>query len=116
MDPNATFVIAGGLGGIGHVTKPVDELQSKGVRVETPACDIRDLERTRETFGKLMPEMPSTKGALQMSIVDCLFDDLEYDDWSIAVRCKTVRLWSARGRCNGTGWTPFWSLSFGIGS
>ncbi|KAK9446318.1 putative polyketide synthase [Metarhizium brunneum] len=57
------------------------------MRVETPACDITDLERTRETFGKLMPEMPPIKGALQMSIVvwDCLFNDLEYDDWSIAV-------------------------------
>ncbi|KAG8412207.1 Type I Iterative PKS [Metarhizium acridum] len=95
MDSNATFVIAGGLGGIGRATarwmadrgaknlilvsrfgvrtdsaqKLVDELQSKGVRVETPACDVTDLEGMRETFGKLMPEMPPIKGALQMSVI-----------------------------------------------
>ncbi|KID86033.1 Beta-ketoacyl synthase [Metarhizium guizhouense ARSEF 977] len=109
-DPNARFVIAGGLGGIGRATarwmadhgaknlmllsrfgvrnnaaqKLVDELQSKRVRVETPACDVTDLKRMKETFVKLMPEMPP----------DCLFDDLEYDDWPIAVRCKTVGSWN----------------------
>lgn len=53
----------------GAAQELVDELQSKGVRVETPACDVTDLERMRETFGKLMPEMPPINGALQMSIV-----------------------------------------------
>ncbi|KID96301.1 Beta-ketoacyl synthase, partial [Metarhizium majus ARSEF 297] len=60
-----------------------------GVRAETPACGVTDLERMRETFGKLMPEMPPINGALQMSIVA-----RNTGDWSIAVRCKTVASWN----------------------
>lgn len=95
MDPNATFVIAGGLVGIGRATARwmadrgarnlvllsrsgprtdagrslCEELRNQGVRVETPACDVTDLERMKETFAKLAAEMPQIRGACQMSIV-----------------------------------------------
>ncbi|PFH58774.1 hypothetical protein XA68_13216 [Ophiocordyceps unilateralis] len=122
LDANATYVIAGGLGGIGRATARwmvgrgaknlvllsrfgprtesgrdlVAELTAAGVRVETPACDVTDLELMKETFDRLKTEMPRVKGAMQMSIIarDCLFDDLPYDDWKHAVDCKSVGSWN----------------------
>lgn len=95
MDPNATFVLAGGLGGIGRATarwmaergatnlillsrsgpradvahELIHDLRTKGVRVEAPACDITDLDAMKEVFGRLSSSMPPIKGVVQMSIV-----------------------------------------------
>ncbi|KAH8695168.1 putative polyketide synthase [Talaromyces proteolyticus] len=122
LHSNATFVIAGGLGGIGRATarwmvdrgarnlillsrfgprtsaarELIEELQSHGVRVETPACDITDFERTKEVFRQLSADMPPIKGMLQMSVItqDFLFKDLDYYRWKSAVDCKTVGSWN----------------------
>jgi NAD(P)-dependent dehydrogenase (short-subunit alcohol dehydrogenase family) len=95
MDQNATFVIAGGLGGIGRATarwmadrgaknlillsrsgprtdagrELIEELRQRDVRVEAPACDVTDLTRMKETFAQLSAQMPPIKGVCQMSIV-----------------------------------------------
>ena len=122
LNPDATFVIAGGLGGIGRATARwmadrgaknlvllsrfgprtdagkdlVNELRLRNVRVETPACDVTDLETMRSVFGSLMGQMPPIKGVLQMSIIarDSLFDDLEYENWKVAVECKSIGSWN----------------------
>ncbi|RAQ62031.1 hypothetical protein AFCA_013181 [Aspergillus flavus] len=122
MNQNETFVIAGGLGGIGRASvgwmaargtknlvllsrfgprtdpgiKLIEELKVMGVRVETPACDVTDINAMRAVFNKLMPEMPPIKGVIQASIIarDSLFDDLEFPDWKVAVECKTVGSWN----------------------
>ncbi|KAH8427086.1 beta-ketoacyl reductase [Aspergillus melleus] len=103
MDPNSTFVLAGGLGGIGRAAAPwmaergaknpvllsrygpraeaaidlVDELRAKVFRVETPAWDVTNLETMKEVLGRLSSEMPPIKGVIQMSIVarDRLFSE-----------------------------------------
>ncbi|KAF2794878.1 putative polyketide synthase [Melanomma pulvis-pyrius CBS 109.77] len=118
----ATYVIAGGLGGIGRATafwmasrgaknlillsrrgpcneasrKLLEELQNHNVRVETPVCDITQLPEMQKLFQKLSADMPPIKGVFQMSIVakDCLFKDLNYDSWKPAVECKTVGSWN----------------------
>ena len=95
LDPYATYVIAGGLGGLGRVTARwmidrnarnlillsrsgvkgdnarvfLEELKSDGVRVETPACDITDTEVMRQVLGSLVKEMPPIKGCVQASMV-----------------------------------------------
>lgn len=95
MDPNATFVIAGGLGGIGRATarwmadrgvknmillsrfgprtdaarELLEELRSQDIRVETPACDVTDLGTMKEIFRQLSAEMPPIKGVFQMSVI-----------------------------------------------
>ncbi|PYH44099.1 putative polyketide synthase [Aspergillus saccharolyticus JOP 1030-1] len=122
FEPNATFVIAGGLGGIGRATARwlvergarnlillsrfgprteegrllVQELQNQGVRVETPACDITDKTRMQEVFRGLAARMPPIQGAFQMSIIarDSLFDTLTHPDWQVAVDCKTTGTWN----------------------
>ncbi|KAF2686893.1 putative polyketide synthase [Lentithecium fluviatile CBS 122367] len=118
----ATYVIAGGLGGIGRATARwmaargaknlillsrrgphgdasrtlLEQLLHQGVRVETPACDITQLPAMQILFQKLSTEMPPIRGVFQMSIVakDCLFKDLNYDSWKPAVECKTVGSWN----------------------
>ncbi|KAH8706032.1 putative polyketide synthase [Talaromyces proteolyticus] len=122
MDPDSTFVIAGGLGGLGRATarwmaergarniillsrfgprtdsarELIKNLQSIGVRVETPACDITDLDTMKQIFGRLSADMPPIKGVLQMSVIarDWLFRDLDYDDWKAAVDVKVVGSWN----------------------
>lgn len=95
LDANATFVIAGGLGGIGRATarwmagrgaknlvllsrfgprtdsarELIEELQANEVRVETPSCDVTDLERMKEVLAELSADMPPIKGVMQMSVV-----------------------------------------------
>jgi NADPH:quinone reductase-like Zn-dependent oxidoreductase len=92
---DATYVIAGGLGGIGRATARwmaargaknlillsrggprgeasktlIEELSREGVRVETPACNVTQLGSMQSVFEKLSAEMPPIKGVFQMSIV-----------------------------------------------
>jgi NAD(P)-dependent dehydrogenase (short-subunit alcohol dehydrogenase family) len=95
MVPYSTFVIAGGLGGIGRATarwmaergarniillsrfgprtdsarELINDLQSIGVRVETPECDITNLDIVKDIFVRLSADMPPIKGVLQMSVI-----------------------------------------------
>lgn len=122
LDPDASYAIAGGLGGIGRATARwmadrgaknlillsrfgprtdagrdlVKELQLRNVRVETPACDVMNLDVVRSVFGSLTEQMPPIKCVFQMSIIsrDCLFDDLDYEGWKIAVECKSIGSWN----------------------
>ena len=102
MDANSTFVLAGGLGGIGRATarwmaergarnlillsrfgprsnsavEMINDLRKMGVRVETPACDVTKLSVMKATFDKLALEMPPIKGVIQMSIVARVSDNI----------------------------------------
>lgn len=95
LDPSATYVIAGGLGGLGRSTARwmvdrnarnlillsrsgvkagtahtfIDELRSKGVHVEAPACDITNIEIMHRVLGSLIKDMPLVKGCVQASMV-----------------------------------------------
>ncbi|KAJ8066800.1 hypothetical protein OCU04_004187 [Sclerotinia nivalis] len=122
LDHHATYVIAGGFGGIGRATvrwmvgrgarnlillsrsgprtnaayKLLEEIQSQGVRVETPACDITKTELMRRTIKSLSSIMPPIKGCLQASLIakDGLFRDMEYDSWKHTVDCKAIGSWN----------------------
>jgi short-subunit dehydrogenase len=52
-----------------HGVQLIEELNAMGVRVETPACDVTDINAVRAVFEKLAPEMPPIKGVIQASIV-----------------------------------------------
>ncbi|KAL8847281.1 MAG: hypothetical protein Q9221_007680 [Calogaya cf. arnoldii] len=117
LDPEATYVIAGGLGGLGRSTARwmvarnarnlillsrygvkddngkafVEELTSKGVHTEAPACDISNSEVMGRVLGSLIQMMPPVKGCVQASMVarDVLFQDMSFNDWQAGVACKT---------------------------
>ena len=92
---SATYVISGGLGGIGRsiarwmasrgaknlillsrfgprneaAHNLTRELRDQGVHVEAPACDIANHERLRSVLGTLGSTMPSIRGCINSSML-----------------------------------------------
>ncbi|KAB8239754.1 uncharacterized protein BDW43DRAFT_259102 [Aspergillus alliaceus] len=122
LDPNATYLLAGGLGGIGRSI--ADMLQSHGARhlaffsrsgnskeeakaflrqlrrhgctANAYACDILDREKVFETISQCNSEMPPIKGLVQCSMVlrDGIFENTSYDDWITCTRPKIQGSWN----------------------
>ncbi|PYH87840.1 polyketide synthase [Aspergillus ellipticus CBS 707.79] len=118
---DATYVIAGGLGGLGrsisrwlvergarhlillsrsgpaspHARGLVEELQGKGARVVTPACDITDITALKTVFDEC-GQMPPIKGCVQATMVVCAhnFESLEYESWKSTTSPKAQGSWN----------------------
>ena len=95
LDPKATYVVAGGFGGIGRsiarwmvdrnarnlillsrsggtsssAKELLEEFRTRGVAVEAPACDITDLGMMQQKLEPLLKRSPPVKGLLQASMV-----------------------------------------------
>lgn len=95
LEPNATYVIAGGLGGLGRsvarwmadrgannlillsrrgpvqdsAKQLVQELELTCDDVATPACDVTDSGNLRDVIEKCLETMPPIKGCIQSSVV-----------------------------------------------
>lgn len=95
FDSQATYVIAGGLGGLGRGIARwmasrgaqymvllsrsgakseagkalVDELSTSGVRVEAPCCDITQLDVLERVIAEITKTMPPIKGCVQGTMV-----------------------------------------------
>lgn len=123
MDPSASYVIAGGLGGIGRSisrwmvqrgarnlillsrggiaqNKPgqtlVEDLTAQGVQVKTPLCDITDIRSLTAALDIVCHDMPPIKGCIQATMVlrDSIFANMKYEDWSACVRPKAEGSWN----------------------
>ncbi|KAB8278611.1 hypothetical protein BDV30DRAFT_233574 [Aspergillus minisclerotigenes] len=122
FDTNATYVIAGGLGGIGRSTASwmaqrgaknlilisrsgvsndeaqelVDSLHKQGVWVEVPRCDIADFNSLKEVFASLQGQMPPIKGCIQSAMVlrNKVFGNMSYHDWADVFSCKVPGTWN----------------------
>lgn len=94
LDPNATYLIAGGLGGLGRAVarwmvrhgarclmllsrygpkadlalEMLAELRGQGIRVETPCCDISNRKSLATTL-RNVGDLPPFKGCIQASMV-----------------------------------------------
>lgn len=95
FDPDASFLLAGGLGGLGRslakwmvsrgakhliflsrtgkVTQPVQDMISsldvKGCDVKIFACDVSDIDSLRSVFEECRRTLPPIKGCIQLSMV-----------------------------------------------
>ena len=95
LDPKATYLVAGGLGGIGLAISrwmagrgaknllllsrsgilkegAIDfkaEMAEKGVRIHTPACNVADVSSLQAILEQDMQRMPPIKGCIQASVV-----------------------------------------------
>ncbi|KAJ8059505.1 hypothetical protein OCU04_011166 [Sclerotinia nivalis] len=122
LDPNATYVIAGGLGGLGRSAAlwmaskgarhlillsrsgPVSEaatsllfkLRGMGVSVEAPKCDITSSDRLRLILSQCLETFPPIKGCIQASMVlkDVLFEKRSFQEWSAAISPKVQGTWN----------------------
>ncbi|RAL08511.1 polyketide synthase [Aspergillus homomorphus CBS 101889] len=115
---DATYVIAGGLGGLGRATARwmaangarslvllgrsganspaarnlVEELASQGVQVYAPPCDVTDITALQTVLDKISRTMPPVRGCIQGSMVlrDRLFSEMTYEEWCASLNCKVL--------------------------
>lgn len=116
LDPNATYVIAGGFGGIARRTARwmadrgaryllllgrsgpesdsarslVNKLQSRGIQICAPPCNIACKEALGSALSECAKAMPPIKGCIQAAMVlrDAPFDGMTYDQWAQALLPK----------------------------
>ncbi|KAI1751503.1 polyketide synthase [Xylaria castorea] len=122
FDPNDSFVIVGGLGGLGQaITRwavargaknlillsrsgPVkaaakaflDEITPLCQNVAAPACDVADKQTLERCIAECLTYMPRIKGCIQGSMVlkDNRFLDMSLEEWNDALRPKVDASWN----------------------
>ncbi|KAL2793731.1 polyketide synthase [Aspergillus keveii] len=122
FDKDSTYVIAGGLGGLGrsiahwlvdrgarnlillsrsgsqnvYAGVTTKDLQEKGATVLTPACDITDRAGLASTLESCSWTMPPIKGCIQASMVvsSSHFGALTYDSWLANTGPKAQGSWN----------------------
>lgn len=72
----------------------VSDLESQGVKVATPACDVSDLSALQAALKGC--NMPPIKGCIQGSMVlkDSTFANMTLQDWNTAIRPKVAGSWN----------------------
>ncbi|EAW07064.1 putative polyketide synthase [Aspergillus clavatus NRRL 1] len=119
---DATYVIAGGLGGLGrNMTRwmasrgarnlillsrrgardeasieLVRELENANIRVATPACDITDLDKLTAVLDSCCETMPPIKGCIQGTMVvhDNMFSQMSHFEWTDGLNPKVIGTWN----------------------
>ena len=122
LDPHATYLFVGGLGGLGrslamefvasgarHITfisrsgddKPeaktlVNELTGNGAQVRIYRSDIAHEASFRSAMEQCSNESPPIKGVIQMAMVlrDVVFEKMTYEDWRLPLQSKVQGTWN----------------------
>jgi NADPH:quinone reductase-like Zn-dependent oxidoreductase len=121
LSPNATYVLVGGLGGIGrsitdlfvaHGARNIafvsrsasntkyqqylTDLKAKGVDARTFSCDISHEEDVAKMMDACSQQMPPIKGLVQCAMVlkDTIFEKMTHDDWAAGTRVKINGTWN----------------------
>ncbi|RAK99269.1 MDR/SDR family oxidoreductase [Aspergillus ibericus CBS 121593] len=122
LDSNATYIIAGGLGGLGRsiarwmvdrgarhlvllgrsgaktkaALELIDELARQGACVHAPPCDVMDAASVKQVMEDVSQTMPPIKGCVQGSMVlrDQMFSEMSHEDWRVSVECKALGSWN----------------------
>ncbi|KAK6860758.1 polyketide synthase [Apiospora arundinis] len=122
LDANATYVVAGGLGGLGsamarwlvhrgarnlvllsrsgprtaEARKMLEEFAVQGVHYETPACSIVDRDALRQTLSDCATRLPPIKGCIQSSMVmtEKVFQNMDFADWQNTIDPKVAGSWN----------------------
>lgn len=137
LDPDGTYVLAGGLGGLGKsiaelITNNgvrhlaflsrsgassdaaksfIENLRSKAVDARAYAVDICD-EASLNGFMKdvITSDMPPIRGVFQCAAVlrDSVFDNMTFKDWDEAIKPKTCGSWNLHHAISAAGHDPFY--------
>ncbi|RDL35202.1 uncharacterized protein BP5553_07133 [Venustampulla echinocandica] len=119
---SATYVIAGGLRGIGQsvtnwmarkgvkylillsrfgptteeARKCVSDLLDLGIHVETPQCDITNLLVLKQVLLKCQETMPPVRGCIHLANngEDMLFENMPHSNWSAFMGAKARGAWN----------------------
>ncbi|KAH8819280.1 putative polyketide synthase [Xylogone sp. PMI_703] len=122
LNSNATYLIAGGLGGLGRslirllalkgarniaiisrsgpasvAAKPlIEEMAPQGVSIRMYACDVSDMPGLAAVIHQCAAEMPPIRGVIQSAAVleDSIYDNMTHDQWQKAIRPKVQGSWN----------------------
>ncbi|KAI0385542.1 polyketide synthase PksD [Hypomontagnella monticulosa] len=122
FDENATYIIAGGLGGIGRriirwmafkgarnllilsrsgvssraASETVEKLTEQGITIMTPKCDISSLNLLSSTLEECGKNMPPIRGCINATMVlnDSIFENMNKTQWDRTIRSKVQSSWN----------------------
>ncbi|KAL1603469.1 putative PKS/NRPS-like protein biosynthetic cluster [Paraconiothyrium brasiliense] len=122
FDENATYLVAGGLGGIGrsilrwmvtrgakHLLVPsrsgaasaaacevVRELSEQNIVVSTPKCDVSSKDSLSRMLEEAATDLPPIRGCIIATMVlnDCMFENMTLDKWEQTSRSKVEPSWN----------------------
>jgi NADPH:quinone reductase-like Zn-dependent oxidoreductase/NADP-dependent 3-hydroxy acid dehydrogenase YdfG len=122
LDPNATYLFMGGLGGLGRslarefvdcgakniafvsrsgdtsaeAKAVVDKLSERGAQVKTYRGDVADEKSFLVAMKQCSQDLPPIKGVIQMAMVlrDVVFEKMSYEQWTVPLRPKVQGTWN----------------------
>ncbi|GFN16497.1 type I Iterative Polyketide synthase (PKS) [Aspergillus tubingensis] len=122
LDPDATYLVAGGLGGLGQsmltwmvgrgarnllllsrsgekgreTQEFLSYLRAEGANVQVRVCDVAEEDSLRAAIEDAASHMPPIKGCIQAAMVlqDVGFENMTYKDWETAVKPKAQGSWN----------------------
>lgn len=122
LDPGASYILAGGLGGLGRslatllvdngarklcflsrsgaksteAQKLVSDLELRGVKVLTPICNVTDTDAVRRAVKVCGETLGRVKGVIQCAMVlrDGLYRNMTYQDWTESTQPKVQGTWN----------------------
>ncbi|TLD19278.1 hypothetical protein PspLS_09761 [Pyricularia sp. CBS 133598] len=122
LPSNATYVLAGGMGGLGRSLASllvrqgarnlcflspsgaasekaqllVKQLESSGVRTKVLACDVADEGQVEEALKDCTRDMPPIKGVVQAAMVlrDAIFEKMTHAQWEQSLAPKVRGSWN----------------------
>lgn len=137
IDPNGTYLLAGGLGGLGrsiaellvsngarHLafisrsgassvqsSEFLESLHQQGVEARAYKADICNPAALTDVIKEqVSKEMPPIRGVFQCAAVikDAVFENMTYEDWNTAFRPKTIGSWNIIEAMDHSGHDPFY--------
>jgi NAD(P)-dependent dehydrogenase (short-subunit alcohol dehydrogenase family) len=127
LDENASYLVAGGLGGIGRsisawmvsrgaknlillnrsgtknpeAAELVTELEAQGCKILAPPCDVTKEETLAAVLKEAQETMPPIKGVIQGSMVlrDQIFENMPLEDFKAVTRPKVQGSWNLHSLC-----------------
>ncbi|RWA08464.1 hypothetical protein EKO27_g6652 [Xylaria grammica] len=124
FDPNATYLIPGGLGGLGRAIlrwmvhkgarnlivpsrtgppdsttaafKVVQEIRGQGVKVITPKCDVASITSLSRMLDDCSLTMPPIRGCINATMVlqDSIFENMTHAQWQLTIQSKAIVSWN----------------------
>ncbi|KAL3458861.1 hypothetical protein BJX64DRAFT_301686 [Aspergillus heterothallicus] len=122
LDPNATYVLVGGFGGLGRslirmfaasgarhlavfsrsgaasaaAQACVEETEKLGTQVQVYQCDVSNADAVKEAVDQIQASLPPIKGVIQGAMVlrDVLFEQMTHQQWVESTRPKVQGTWN----------------------